>query len=151
MKIRLYPPGRQIRYPHFFGDDFILLNRFWDINKIQFNSVAYDVPVLGFFEYGKVENEAINNNWEYLASLKIDMVGFTSDTTYIFEFKHVSKPEGLGQLLTYKHLCEKHHIFEKPYKLYFVSYDIRPILKEMFSMYSIDFIEIPYVDYSTLF
>lgn len=142
MKLQLFAPGRQYSYPHFYGQDKDLLDDFWETNKLDFNSVAYDVPVLGFFDYEKRINDNINRNWEYLASLKIDMVGFTPDDTYIFEFKHVSKAEGLGQLLVYQHLCVKHNLFKKPYKLYFVSYQIRPVLIELFELYNINYINV---------
>lgn len=129
-------------YPHFYGEEKRLLDTFWQETSFDFNSVAYDVPVLGFFDYDKQDFKSINENWEYLASLKVDMVGFTNDYTYIFEFKHVSKPEGLGQLLLYRHLCLKHKLFIKPFKLYFVSFLIRPVLKEVLKEHGIESIEL---------
>jgi hypothetical protein len=131
MRIRLFAPGKQRNYPHIFGEDKLLVDDFWNTCKIKFNSVAYDVPVGGFFDYKPTGMEAINRDWEYLASFKIDMVGFTNDKTFIIEFKHVSKPEGIGQLLVYKHLFEEYKALVKNLNLIFVSYDMKPVIKEV--------------------
>ena len=138
MKLRLYAPGHQNKYPHIYGPDKLLVDSFWTYNTIKFNSVAYDVPIGGFFDFQKVNIDKINTDWEYLASFKIDMIGFQDDTIWITEFKHNSKPEGIGQLLVYQHLFEKHPLAIKNLKLLFVSYNMKTVIEDVCKKFGID-------------
>ena len=103
--MRLYQPGKLYKYPHVYGEDKILLDTFWDTTTINFKSVAYDVAIGGYFNFVNSDIKKLNTDWEYLASFKIDMLGFTNEYTYIIELKHQSKPEAIGQLLVYNYLC----------------------------------------------
>ena len=134
----LEKPGKKYTYAHIYGKDKELLDEFWRTNKIDFKNVAYDVAVEGFFDFDKSYSKNINANWNYLASFKIDMVGFTKDYTYIIELKHQSKPEGIGQLLVYKYLLNKISKSTTKFKLLFVTYQLKPVIKEVCEEYGIE-------------
>ncbi len=136
--INLVAPGKQLKYPHIFGEDKILLSKFWEQNTINFKSIAYDVPIRGYFDYDILNSKNINNNWDYLASYKIDMLGFTDKFTYICELKHQSKPEAIGQLLVYNHLFKKHSSNYKSIRLLLITFQLKPIIQEVCNKYGIE-------------
>lgn len=140
MTFRFYEPGLLSKYPHMYGTDKILIDHFWEENDIKFNKVIYDCPVGGFFKYVYATDKRINADWEYLNSFKIDMLGFTNEITFICEFKHHSKPEGIGQLLTYQYLLHKYKMVVKPTQMLFITYEMKPDLIEVCHSYNIDVI-----------
>ncbi len=136
--MRLYEPGKLYNYPHVYGEDKLLLDCFWDSNTMHFKKIAYDVAIQGFFNFDKSTNEMMNKNWDYLASFKIDMIGFTNLSTYIIELKHSSKPEAIGQLLVYKHLLSKQIYKSTNVKLMLVTFQLKPVIKEVCELYDIE-------------
>jgi len=82
------------------------------------------------------------NNWQYLASLKIDAIGHKDDEIAIFEIKDIATPRGIYQLLAYKDLYIKKYKPTKPVRLYLISPLTRPDTQFLANLYNIEIITV---------
>ena len=99
--LRWYDPVKLPKYPHLSFVDSRLWGTFLNSGPQGIEKVAYDVIV------GKGRLASPNStpnqkkNWQYLTSLKIDVLARTKLGYWIFECKHEANCESLGQILTY--------------------------------------------------
>lgn len=119
------------------------MDSFWRINPFPLKAVAYDVPVGGFFPIPQTTPHNLAADWEYLASFKLDMVGFTDNEIIIFEVKHTSKPAAIGQLLVYDHLFRLNYTGRKSVELVLLAFQVKPIIEDVCSNFDIQVIEVP--------
>ena len=142
-ELRFFPPGPLHKYPHLYGEDALCTDAFWRINPFGLKNVAYDVPVFGFFSYQRNQPLNLDRDWDYLASFKIDFVGFSDEDIYIFEVKHAGGPAAIGQLLVYSHLFRLHYSGGKDVNLVMISFKLKPVVEEVANNFGIQCIQPP--------
>jgi hypothetical protein len=103
-KLRWWDPVKLNKYPHLSVKDSEAANIYFETNILSFEKVCYDVIVgSGRDALPETPNNLLND-WEYLTSLKIDMIGKTLQSYSIIEFKGYGDLGAVGQLLGYHKL-----------------------------------------------
>jgi hypothetical protein len=70
----------------------------------KFLRLAYDVPVSSSVPTFLHKGKSVGSNWDYLTSLKIDVLGERIEEYRIIEIKPVFDIKAIGQLFVYKSL-----------------------------------------------
>tara|TARA_Y100000310_G_C20665995_1_gene807525 strand:- start:1229 stop:1654 length:426 start_codon:yes stop_codon:yes gene_type:complete len=101
-----FPPEKLTKYPHMSKDEIPIWERFLEEHASNFESFDYDVRV----GEGEPPSEALNDKEKAMAKAlsqkRIDAVGYTPDTIYLFEVKARAGMSALGQIISYRRLYE---------------------------------------------
>jgi len=99
--LRWWKPESIPKYPHMGKLDSFTADMYWKDNIFQFDAVSYDVTVGGGRSMLPGFSDALADDWLYLSSLKIDMIGKRNLNLTICEFKPFADSGSIGQVLTY--------------------------------------------------
>ena len=110
-----FPFGKRYKYPHMYGQDKEVWERFMDLNPGFFNAVDYDWRVGEGVEVPFKLGENLMRMAKMLSQKRIDVVGWNDDQPMIVEVKKRVGIQTLGQVLGYQVLFEKEfQNFKKP-------------------------------------
>lgn len=160
VEIRVIP-----RYPHMGPQESIIWHKFLAMNIIQFDRIEYDVRVgtgfipkwleeeykakrklyeQGLISYRELEiTEATLKSISALTKLRIDAVGYTKDSIWIFEVKPRAGRSALGQLESYYYWFLRQRKPDKPVRLAVVCYEVDPNLRPIFEAKGIRVFTVP--------
>ncbi len=97
------------KYPHLLGEDIPVWSRFIELYPDRFNTVDYDIHVGSGIETPPDTDERMSEQWRYLTSKRIDVIGWKNGLPTIVEIKHRVGLDTLGQILGYRFLYLKEH------------------------------------------
>jgi hypothetical protein len=103
-ELRWWKPEKLPKYPHLGKLDAFTADMYWKDNIFQFDSASYDVIVGGGRSTLPGFSNALTDDWMYLSSLKIDMIGRRNLNLTICELKPFADSGSIGQVLTYGQL-----------------------------------------------
>jgi hypothetical protein len=102
--LRWYSSQVYNKYPHLSKRETILWSKFMQVYQDKFLRLAYDVTVSIDLPGDRYKRKSIESNWEYLKSLKIDVLADRINEYRIIEIKPVFDLKAIGQLFVYKSL-----------------------------------------------
>lgn len=100
----MFSPDERGRYPHMLPADVELWDRFLNEYGREFVGFRYDVHVGGAIEQASRWTGKVREMASWLASKRIDAVGYGPGVTVIFEVKPEAGVTAVGQLITYRML-----------------------------------------------
>ena len=128
------------RYPHMLEDEARIWTKFLRTTDLEFENITYDVhlgsgvlPLPGDPEYMKRLLSAVTKK-------RVDAVGETADTIWIFEVKPRISMSALGQLVTYFELYQEEARPVKPALLAAVGEREAPDIRAAFELYAVNII-----------
>jgi hypothetical protein len=102
--LRWWAPVKLKKYPHLSMKDSDSADMYFKLNSLHFEKVSYDITVGGGRESLPDTPANLVRDWDYLSSLKIDMIGLIKSSITIVEFKGFGDSSAVGQLLIYQKL-----------------------------------------------
>lgn len=102
-----YGPDKLIKYPHMFPLDIAIWERFLDIFGSTFSGFDYDVKVGSGTEPVEGLGDIYARMQSILSKYRIDVVGYKSDSVWIFETKPEAGTVAVGQIVTYTNLYKR--------------------------------------------
>jgi len=116
-------------FPHMAKRDAAIWSRFLDTYADMFDHFAYDVALGGQVVNEAAGDEATRKAWQYSTALKVDVVGFREDATWIIEVKPSAGVSAIGAALAYAELGEIDKFSEQPLLPVIVSDRITPDIR----------------------
>lgn len=141
-ELRYFKPKKLHKYPHLYGEDALCLDSYWNINCLNLRYVAYDVAIGGYHPRTYSAGYEFDNDWSYLSSFKIDMVGWTDDNIYIVEVKHNGAPAAIGQLLVYSELFSEMYFPKVHPKMVLLCFNIKDSVVKVAEEHNIKIIQV---------
>ena len=127
-------------YPHMMADEARIWTKFLETTELKFERVIYDLHLgagipgtPGEPEFMKVLKSAVTRK-------RVDAVGETADTIWIFEVKPRVGMSALGQLINYFELYQQEYRPIKPVKLAAIGEREAPDIRTTYGLYGVDII-----------
>jgi len=138
--LRWYAPKHLFKYPHMFGLEAHIMDKWIEkFGDVAIN-IAYDIPVGDGRSVGEQSTIKLDLGARYSTSYKIDAVADMGGFYYLIEVKGSGNLEGIGQLVSYKQLIFDTYIIDKPVHLKLICTDCHPDLYTVAKAHLIDIV-----------
>jgi hypothetical protein len=127
-------------YPHMLADEARIWTKFLETTELKFERVIYDLHLGAGMAAAPGEPEFMKVLKSAVTRKRVDAVGETADTIWIFEIKPRVGMSALGQLINYFELYQQEYRPIKPVKLAAIGEREAPDIRATYGLYGVDII-----------